>query len=199
MVEKKSFLMRRAFTLAELIIVVGIIGMLTAIVVPTTIRSVDNARISKVLSLVSVLEIACEAYRTDTNGFAREFAATGGTLAPIWNGLSLNDGAAGWNGPYIRNSLTAADNPFGGMIQVHNNLVGTGFCRPNGFDLNGDGTPDRTGQGNFLCLFNVPEVIARRIDARYDRGLPPGGWRNTGRVEYSGGPRRRLLIYLTGG
>ncbi|MCX7717945.1 MAG: prepilin-type N-terminal cleavage/methylation domain-containing protein [Candidatus Sumerlaeaceae bacterium] len=59
----------RAFTLIELLIVVGIISILAAIAVPNFLEAQTRAKISRSVSDLRSIAVALEAYHTDNNGY----------------------------------------------------------------------------------------------------------------------------------
>jgi len=62
---------RRAsgFTLIEIMVVVIIIGLLAAVIVPTVINKVDDAKISKAKSDIQALETALTMFRLDNSKY----------------------------------------------------------------------------------------------------------------------------------
>jgi general secretion pathway protein G len=60
---------QRGFTLIEIMVVVVIIGLLTAVVTVTVTSRMDDARISKVQQDIRALETALQFYRLDNSRF----------------------------------------------------------------------------------------------------------------------------------
>ena len=60
---------QRGFTLIEIMVVVIIIGLLAAVIVPTVINKVDEARISKAKADIQSLETALTMYRLDNSKY----------------------------------------------------------------------------------------------------------------------------------
>jgi general secretion pathway protein G len=82
---------QRGFTLIEIMVVVVIIGLMTAVVTTQVWRRVDDARISKVKQDIKALELALQMYRLDNSRFPtteQGLAALSArpTIEPIPNG-----------------------------------------------------------------------------------------------------------------
>ena len=60
---------QRGFTLIEIMVVVIIIGLLAAVIVPTVINKVDDARISKAKTDIQALETALTMFRLDNSKY----------------------------------------------------------------------------------------------------------------------------------
>jgi general secretion pathway protein G len=59
----------RGFTLIEIMVVVIIIGLLAAIIVPTVVSKVDDAKISKAKADIQALETALTEFRLDNSKY----------------------------------------------------------------------------------------------------------------------------------
>ena len=59
----------RGFTLIEIMVVVIIIGLLAAVIVPSVINKVDEARVSKAKADIASLETALTMYRLDNSKY----------------------------------------------------------------------------------------------------------------------------------
>ena len=62
-------MMKNAFTLIELLIVVAIIAILAAIAVPNFLAAQTRARVSRVLADFRTITTGLEAYRADYTGY----------------------------------------------------------------------------------------------------------------------------------
>jgi general secretion pathway protein G len=60
---------QRGFTLIEIMVVVIIIGLLAAVIVPSVINKVDEARVSKAKADIASLETALTMYRLDNSKY----------------------------------------------------------------------------------------------------------------------------------
>jgi len=99
----------RGFTIIELLIVMAILGMLAVMVAPNLFNQADSARRDAVLSQISSLGSALDAYRLDT-----------GQYPDSMEGLVRdNSGRSTWNGPYLRGELPV--DPWGNEYQYESN------------------------------------------------------------------------------
>jgi prepilin-type N-terminal cleavage/methylation domain-containing protein len=189
---------KKGFTLIELMVVIAIIGILGTVISPAIGNAVNKARIAKIVATIHTLETGAESYYSDTGGFATEYGSSYYN-GVAYHGLALDDARANWAGPYIKTPLAGGNNPYNpnSFVYMYANLTG-GACNPNGFDLNGDGTLDRTGEGNFVCFPYVGSTNAQKIDVMFDKGVN-GDWATTGRVKYQASYGGTVNIYLAGG
>ncbi len=87
----------RGFTLIEIMVVVVIIGLLAAVIVPTVISKVDEARVAKAKEDIESIEEALQAYRLDNSVYP---STDEGLEALI---KKPNDPSiTHWNGPYLQ-------------------------------------------------------------------------------------------------
>jgi len=99
----------RGFTIIELLIVMAILGMLAVMVAPNLFNQADSARRDAVLSQISSLGSALDAYRLDI-----------GQYPDSMEGLVRdNSGRSTWNGPYLRGELPV--DPWGNEYQYESN------------------------------------------------------------------------------
>jgi general secretion pathway protein G len=93
------------FTLVEMLLVVVIIGVLTAVVAGNFTHKSDSARNSATRGSISAISTAIESYNMDV-----------GHLPSSLDDLIANPGASTWDGPYIKGGkdkmLDAWGNPF---------------------------------------------------------------------------------------
>jgi len=95
----------RGFTIIELLIVMAILGMLAVMVAPNLFNQADSARRDAVLSQISSLGSALDAYRLDI-----------GQYPDSLEGLVRDSSSRStWNGPYIRGELPV--DPWGNDYQ----------------------------------------------------------------------------------
>ncbi|MBW1958813.1 MAG: prepilin-type N-terminal cleavage/methylation domain-containing protein, partial [Deltaproteobacteria bacterium] len=86
MVQKVS---RRGFTLIEIMIVVAIIGTLTAMAVPNYLKYREKGKIALALRDIRIIEKTISIYAIDTGGFPDSL-----------NDLSISNTIDPWNNPY---------------------------------------------------------------------------------------------------
>ncbi len=95
----------RGFTIIELLIVMAILGMLAVMVAPNLFNQADSARRDAVLSQISSLGSALDAYRLDIGQYPDSLE---GLVRDTSNRST-------WNGPYIRGDLPV--DPWGNEYQ----------------------------------------------------------------------------------
>lgn len=89
---------QRGFTLIEIMVVVVIIGLLTAVVTVTVTSRVDDARISKAKQDIRALETALTLYRLDNS----RFPTTEQGLAALREKPTIEPIPSGWKeGGYV--------------------------------------------------------------------------------------------------
>lgn len=179
--------LRGGFTLIELLIVILILFILAAIIAPQLSGAADDAKVAKLLAVTSAVRTAVQGHYNDTGLLARENTSS---TATNQHELGLPQTTANWRGPYIDHPLTAADNPFGGRIDVFENFNGDAG---GGFDLMGGGSDTVTGNGAYISFRDVPQSAAQAADGALDGGIG-GNWQTTGRVEWTN--NERLIIFL---
>ncbi|MDA1192607.1 MAG: type II secretion system major pseudopilin GspG [Candidatus Poribacteria bacterium] len=86
------------FTLVEILVVITILGILVAVVSPTVLSRIDQARQTKALVDIRTYADALERYAIDIGDYpTSEEGLLGLATAP--------DDATGWNGPYLSGVL----------------------------------------------------------------------------------------------
>lgn len=180
---------RAGFSLMEIVIAVSIIAILAASLTPAVSGMIERSKVAKTLGLVETLRTACSMYYADTGSYAREYANHSSDNRQ----LSTRQGQVnGWNGPYLEEALRhESTNPFGGNIHLYSTVTANGWI--SGFDLDGDGTDDVTGDANMLWLSNISEEIAQRLDDALDGNIP-GDWRVTGRLRFNATNGHALIL-----
>jgi prepilin-type N-terminal cleavage/methylation domain-containing protein len=107
---------RRGFTLVELLVVIGIIGMITAIAVPTIFGAIASARNAKTKAEIDMLHMALMNYKNEYGSFPPA------NMAGLWNGTSVNPNHPAYKHlvrifPRLSEDTTAAG-PYRAMSQL---------------------------------------------------------------------------------
>ena len=93
--------MRPGFTLIEMLVVIAIIATLAAVVAPSVLRNVTDARTTAAKSQIEILALALDSYRVDNAAYpttAEGLQALRTAPAQMSTGLR-------WKGPYLRKEL----------------------------------------------------------------------------------------------
>ncbi|MDO8906994.1 MAG: type II secretion system major pseudopilin GspG [Pseudohongiella sp.] len=91
----KQIKTQRGFTIIELLIVMAILGMLAVMVAPNLFNQADSARRDAVLTQISSLSSALDAYRLDMGQYPSQLEDL----------MRNSSGRASWNGPYLRGAV----------------------------------------------------------------------------------------------
>ena len=130
---------RNGFSLIELMVVLFIIGLLSAVVLINVLPSQDKARVVKARADIATLSQALELYRLDAGHYPDEAEGLAGLKAAP-NNTGGGDAAGGHPTAYVRD---IPNDPWGRPYQYH--VPGTGG-RPFGIvSLGADGKPGGSG------------------------------------------------------
>lgn len=103
---------RRGFTLIELVMVIAVIGIISAVATVKMMPSLETARYeatkAEMLSLAYAIAGNPDVY---TNGARSDFGYVGdiGSLPPDLDALAFNPGYSTWDGPYIKADFAGND------------------------------------------------------------------------------------------
>lgn len=86
---------QRGFTLVELLLVLVILALIAGLVLPGIIGKAESAKAKAASSQISRISMSVESFYLDT----------GNTPSSLDELVNEPSGVAGWNGPYIKNSL----------------------------------------------------------------------------------------------
>lgn len=173
--------------------------IVAVVATPAMDEIVEDGKSLKVLRLYERLSAACGRHKEDTGRLASEFSSSSQSdrrNLKMYHQLSTKQLYAGWNGPYIQMPVSPADNPFGGKVELHNNLSTSPAL---GFELKDGKLAHEAGQ--YLVLTQIPEEVARRLERHIDfvdgedRELSPD-WRTKGRVEYTNDDGGTLSLFI---
>ena len=177
------------FSLLEIVVAISIIAILVGVVGFRSGSAVQRGQASSIVQLVKTLEKAALTHYGDTGRYAREYAVHRGAQHRHLSGTQTYNG---WAGPYIERPLARDDsNPFGDL-NLYNTLTPGNWI--SGYDLDGDGTIETSGDGCTLYLRGVPEEVVQQLDNTLDGGIP-GDWFTTGRVVWLENTDR-TLVYI---
>ena len=163
----------RGFSFLELTVVVAIVVALAAVVIPMVSEARRDAELAQVFETIERARSAVVEFHRDTGRCAEEHDGR--------RDLSELAAIPGWKGPYWERGPDA--HPHRGLLAIHGTLSA---ALMGGFDLLGRGSLETWDRGNFLRLGNIPEKLARSVDATLDRGIA-GDWNRTGRVQWRQG------------
>lgn len=137
---KKRILLSHGFTLLELLVVIVIIGMLTALVAPRYFDTVGKSKVKVARAQMDSFEKAIEQYRLDTGRLpTREQGLDALVNAPA--------GLASWQGPYLKKGIPA--DPWGNPYRLMVASNGRDFDITS---LGSDGQPGGEGDAKDIHL-----------------------------------------------
>jgi general secretion pathway protein G len=116
---------RGGFTLIELLVVIAIIAALAAVVGPSIMGNVGQARANAARSQLQIFALALDSYRLDNNAYPT--SAQG--LEALRTMPLAGDGAVNWRGPYLRQTVPV--DPWGRPYTY----ISPGVANPAGYDL----------------------------------------------------------------
>ena len=95
--------MRKAFTLVEIMIVVAIIGLLSALAIPNILRARLNANESAAISSLRSISTACETYRgaQDPNSYPPDMNTMVSAIPPFIDPVLGSGAKAGYTFQYV--------------------------------------------------------------------------------------------------
>jgi prepilin-type N-terminal cleavage/methylation domain-containing protein len=165
---------KRGFTLNELLVVVAIIGLLSSIVLASLQTAREKAKIAATAATVRDLKNEIALYISDTGiyppyGCGSSCAEADDPLTS--NPVTGHPKVAGWNGPY-KPAFYNLVHPWGGQIGYM--APSSAFTAP---DWNGDTIPDYgidlnddSPGGSNNNLGQIPTSALQKIDAIFDDG-----------------------------
>ncbi len=135
----------RGFTLIEIMVVVVIIALLAAVIVPTVVNKVDEARVAKAKEDIQSLETALTEYRLDNSVYPSTQQGLE-ALVKRPNSSSLSN----WHGPYIQRLVK---DPWG--HPYHYAYPGTHGLPYDLYSLGPDNRPGGTGSNAEIANWNI--------------------------------------------
>ncbi|MBU1112544.1 MAG: prepilin-type N-terminal cleavage/methylation domain-containing protein, partial [Candidatus Omnitrophica bacterium] len=100
---KKRRVIKKSFTLIELIVVIAIIAILAAIIAPNAFKAIEKAKATQVMGDSAVIKAAAMAYFADTGWWPTTDSASAhdDVTRETENFVSGENQPAGWDGPYL--------------------------------------------------------------------------------------------------
>jgi general secretion pathway protein G len=96
-VARASGLVRRGFTLIEIMVVIVVIAIIAAMVAPNVFKNVDEARVTSARAQMSSIATALDLYKLHNH----RYPTTEQGLNALWEAPTL-DPPCCWKGPYIK-------------------------------------------------------------------------------------------------
>lgn len=188
------FNMKKGFTLIELIVVIAIIGVLSAIVAPSAFKAIEKAKVAKIEADFKALRAVVMSFYSDTGVWPQsdQCHSQGGGDAIIIetrNFISGEGQPLGWDGPYLDMWPATPFRPPGSYSHQYYNYVYA--CCPWGF-CDAANTADVYLQVG-SCTEDVARKIKRDIDGTNFSSTNP--YRQTGSIRYYF-PPRNILYYI---
>jgi general secretion pathway protein G len=132
------------YTLTEMLVVIGIIGLIAAVLTPTLLGQMQRARAKAAKLQLETIVSAVELYRSDVD----QYPTTEQGLGVLVSGNDI----PGWTGPYLKDARTLRD-PWNGEIEYERHADGTFLVRSLG--ANG-----REGGGGADVDLTAPATVA---------------------------------------
>src|SRR4051794_13214681 len=107
------------YTLTEMLVVLAIIGILTAVLTPGLIGQLGRARAKSAQMQLDTVAAAVEVFRSDVSRYPTDAEGLSGLLTEP-------SGTQGWTGPYLKNTKLLKD-PWGHDLQYKVDANGLGF------------------------------------------------------------------------
>jgi len=134
---------REGFTMVELVVIIAIIAILSAILIPAVFNQIQKAKVSRLESELQSLKTAVLQYYADVGSWVKNNDI---------KYLYQDSGETGWDGPYTEKDLSAStgENPFAGEY----------ILDPNG-----------TGDDKYsIKATKIPDKVVTKVDADIDDG-----------------------------
>lgn len=117
--QDRHSLMRRGFTLMEVVVAVTVIAILGAVLTPAVLEHIKRSKVTAIIEDFRVIETAIMQYYADVGSLEPlddigPFSSS--PTSPTVRHFLSGDGQNGWDGPYIARVKVAS--PFGGRYDI---------------------------------------------------------------------------------
>lgn len=150
------------FSLAEILVALGIIALLLAVVLPTVVRRVTDGEAGAVATTLDALRQGLLEYRADVRRYPthlRYLSAVPGSASDICGQTVPTAFLATWKGPYVNRSIGTA-----GLLVDDMTVLDSIVRTPTTF------TASTVGE-LALRVDNVDSTVARRVERQHDATL----------------------------
>jgi prepilin-type N-terminal cleavage/methylation domain-containing protein len=148
---KGAAIVRRAFTLLELVIVIVIIAIIAAIAIPRASNASQRSRFNATWSTFNAIERAAEYYRADNDALPPDY--TNGSSHALFR-------------PYMDIGIFQEPTPIGGQWDWNNSYKASGVAVPDWAVV---------GPNVSICLVSPPLTVWTEFDAAVDNGSLSSG------------------------
>ncbi len=151
----------KGFTLIELIVVIAIIAVLTAIIAPNAFRAIEKANCARAIAEFKALKTATLSFYSDTG----TWPITSRGWVTIQNSGLMNNtnNWTGWDGPYLEKNISK--HPWGGQYWLEIFNLGKGALADIVVEFN-----DICAAGSARAACGLPLTSAQKIDTMVDDG-----------------------------
>ena len=184
---------QEGFTLVEMIGVLAVIAILASVATPRIMESIEDAKVSKFIQQVKLLEGAVSKYYADTgtwpNLYSTQDIATNPHQHQLMKNAANGSGATvnGWQGPYLDRE---PQHPFGDDSLLQYMIVTSTAAYT--CDVDGDGTAD--GSFYIYRIDGVGDKLAEKISNIFDKDGGTANWKTQGRVKRYAGTHASILV-----
>ena len=192
--QRRAYRQAGGFTLIEMMVVIAILGVLTAVLLPNVTKVIEKSRLARTAAELQSIAAAMEAYLADVGSYPP--AVGEGSIGGGWGadrGLASRSSVtsahlASWNGPYLKE--WPIKTAWGGIVGC--SAEGAYYLHPpiGWIDRDGIAGNDVWIHMNPYCV-RYPTAAAMQLDQLMDDGNP-----STGRMRLTGGVPEYIYYYV---